>query len=338
MKNILNKIYNGKFLNYQESFQLFDTIAQEKLKKTQIIAILAIIASRKKKSEEIFGAHQASIKYIKKFPRPNYTFYDIVGTGGDKKNSFSISTVSAIIAASYGLKISKICNFSSSGKFGSADLLEDLKINTNISSKKSRIMLDKYNICFLLANKYLNIYQNLSKIRKDLDIKTIFNIIGPLLNPSYPKNALIGVYDSKLMLLLAKILKKLKYKHVIIVNSGGTDEITLHFYTKVVELKDNKIIIYKLKPKDFGLKKQKNPFIFQKNRKENFSETIKLFQGYGNSIYVDTIAMNVALLLKMNGENNLIKNTQCIIELINSGKVYFFLKKLSEFTQINKKK
>lgn len=334
MKNILDKIYNGKILNFLESFKLFDTITQEKINTTQITAILAIMSARKESTSEIYGARQALIQYVKKICIPKYFFLDIVGTGGDQQNSFSISTVSAIVAAYYGIKVSKICNFSASGNFGSANLLHDLNINIGISAEKSIEMLNKFNICFLLASQYFTSFQKVTNIRKKLKKKTIFNLLGPLLNPMEPKYALIGIYNSKFMLSYAKILKKLNYKHVIIVNSNGIDEVTLHSTTEIVELQDNKLIMYQLIPEDFGLKKKNIAYILQKNQKENYEETIKLFQGLGNQLYVETIAINVSLLLKIYGENNLKKNTQKIINLINSGKIYHFLTKLSKFTYI----
>ncbi|VFP81474.1 anthranilate phosphoribosyltransferase [Buchnera aphidicola] len=330
MKKILKKIYNGVCLNKQESFILFNHILNEKLNSIQISAILAIMASRTETYEEIIGARKSVIQHMKYFPTPSYMISDIVGTGGDQKNSFNISTVSAIVAACYGIKIVKMCNINSSSNSGSANLLQKLKINLKISSNKSMKSLDKFNICFLLANFYLKSFKKISKIRSLLKTKTIFNILGPLLNPSKPHFSLIGVYKKDLMSIYAKILSNLKYKKAIIVNSGGIDEATLYDDTYIVEVNNNKIIKYILSPKDFGLKEYSKNFILDKNEVENYIETIKLFKGKGEPVYVKTVAINVALLMKVLGYDNLSQNTLNILNFINTGKIYNFVLQLSK--------
>ncbi|MGI4816726.1 MAG: anthranilate phosphoribosyltransferase [Janthinobacterium lividum] len=329
MKKILKKIYNGKYLNELESYTLFYNIFHKNINDMQISAILSILSYRKETYEEIIGARKFLMKSVKLFPKPNYVVSDIVGTGGDQKNSFNISTVSALVSACYGIKIAKICNINSSGNFGSANLLQKLNINTTLSPKQSRKCLDNENICFLLANSYFNDFKKISNIRKSLCTRTIFNILGPLLNPAQPKHALIGVYKKELMFLYAKILSRLQYKRAIIVHSGGTDEATLYSETHIVELNNKKIIKYKVSPKDFGLKICDKKYLINKTKKENYVETIKLLQGKGNPAYTQTIAINVALLMKILGNDDISQNTLKILNFINTGQVYDFVIKLS---------
>ncbi|WP_075431896.1 anthranilate phosphoribosyltransferase [Buchnera aphidicola] len=333
MKKILKKIYKNNFLTKKESFFIFNQILNKKINNIQLSAILAIMSARKETEHEVIGARKACLQYQPTFPKTNYICADIVGTGGDQKNSFNISTVSSIVAAYYGIKIAKICNVSSSGIVGSVDLLTHFNINVFISPEKSKKLLDKYNICFLSANQYLNIFKRVEKVRKILSTKTIFNKLGPILNPVQPSYSIIGVYSSKLLLFFAKILKKLKYKNAIVVHSEGSDEIILCKNIQIAELKNNQINQYTLSAKDFGLKEIEKDCLFNKTKKENYQETKKLFQGLGKTYYVNTIAANVALLLKItNISNNLITNTTTIIKLIQSGKIYNFIKKLSKFT------
>lgn len=333
MKTILKKIYNNKILTKKESFFLFDKILKKKIHDIQLSAILAIMSARKETVNEILGARKACLKNIPIFPKLNYSCIDIVGTGGDKKNSFNISTVSAIVAACYGLKIAKICNISSSGAIGSVDLLTHLNINVFIPPEKSKKLLDTYNICFLSANQYLKIFQAARKVRKILNTKTIFNILGPFLNPVKPSYSLIGVHSPKLLCYFAEILKKIKKQNAIIVHSEGADEVILCNNIQISEVKNNKIKEYTLTSKDFGLKSQEKNNLFNKTKEENYHETIKLFKGCGEKNYVNTIAANVALLLKLtNNSQNLIANTLNIIKFINSGKIYHFIYQLSKFT------
>ncbi|VFP83669.1 anthranilate phosphoribosyltransferase [Buchnera aphidicola] len=334
MKKILKKIYNGTYLNELESYTLFKSIFNKEINDMQIASILAILSSRTETYEEIIGARTFLAQHIQSFPKSNNIISDIVGTGGDQQNSFNISTVSAIVAACYGIKIAKICNIGSSSQLGSANLLQQLNININITPEQSRQCLDEMNICFLLANKYLGIFNTVSKIRSSLQIKTIFNILGPLLNPAQPTHALIGVYKPQLMLIYAKILSRLPYKRVIIVHSGGIDEATLHSNTTVVELKNKKIKKYILSPEDFGLKKHHKIYITKKSKIENYLETIKLFKGQGEPIYTQTIAINVSLLMKVLGNNDIRKNTLDILNFINTGQVYKFVVKLSQLCKL----
>ncbi|WP_075433798.1 anthranilate phosphoribosyltransferase [Buchnera aphidicola] len=333
MKKILKKIYSGEYLSEIESYTLFHNIFYKKLNDIQIAAVLAILSARSETYEEILGARKLVIQHIKNFPKPSYCVVDIVGTGGDQKNSFNISTVSAIVAACYGIKIAKMCNVGSFHNLGSANLLKKLNFNLEIPVKQAIYSLDKYNVCFLLANFYLDHFKNVSKVRSLLKTKTIFNILGPLLNPIQPKHALIGVYKIELMLIYAKILATLKYKRAIIVHSGGMDEATLHANTHVVELNNNNVTEYILSPEDFGLQKCPKKYILNKTSEENYLETIKLFQGSGEKTYVRTIAINVSLLMKVLGSENLRENTLNILEFIKTGKIYDFVLQLSRLYQ-----
>ncbi|VFP81098.1 Anthranilate phosphoribosyltransferase [Buchnera aphidicola (Cinara kochiana kochiana)] len=334
MKKILKKIYNGKYLNELESYTLFESIFKKKINNMQIAAVLAILSSRTETYEEIIGARKFLIQQMPLFPKSHGYISDIVGTGGDQQNSFNISTVSAIVSACYGIKIAKICNIGSSSQLGSANLLQQLNINTNITPKQSKQCLDKMNICFLLANNYLSDFKKISKIRSLLQTKTIFNILGPLLNPAQPTYALIGVYKPQLMLTYARILSYLLYKRAIIVHSSGIDEATLHSNTTIVELNNKQIKEYELSPEDFGLKKYHKNYIIKKSKLENYLETIKLFKGKGEPVYTQTIAMNVSLLMKVLGNNDIRKNTSDILNFINTGQVYKFVLKLSKLCKL----
>ncbi|VFP85882.1 Anthranilate phosphoribosyltransferase [Buchnera aphidicola (Cinara pseudotaxifoliae)] len=330
MKKILKKIYNGECLNKLESYTLFHNIFHKNLNDIQISAILSILSYRTETYEEIIGARKFLMQSMKLFPKPNYIISDIVGTGGDQKNSFNISTVSALVAACYGIKIAKMCNINSSGNLGSANLLQKLKINVALSPQQSKKYLDNKNICFLLANSYFSDFEKISHVRKSLHTRTIFNILGPLLNPAQPKHALIGVYKVELMLLYAKILSKLQYQRAIIVHSGGIDEATLYSETHIVELNNKKIIKYKVYPEDFGLKKCDKKYLINKTEQENYIETIKLLKGKGEPVYAQTIAINIALLMKVLGNDDISQNTLKILNFINTGQVYDFVIRLSK--------
>ncbi|HAO0783035.1 TPA: anthranilate phosphoribosyltransferase, partial [Escherichia coli] len=168
----------------------------------------------------------------------DYLFADIVGTGGDGSNSINISTASAFVAAACGLKVAKHGNRSVSSKSGSSDLLAAFGINLDMNADKSRQALDELGVCFLFAPKYHTGFRHAMPVRQQLKTRTLFNVLGPLINPAHPPLALIGVYSPELVLPIAETLRVLGYQRAAVVHSGGMDEVSLHAPTIVAELHD----------------------------------------------------------------------------------------------------
>ncbi|QNS01975.1 MAG: anthranilate phosphoribosyltransferase [Buchnera aphidicola (Pentalonia nigronervosa)] len=322
MKKILEKIDKLQFLNQNESYQLFKFITSRELKRSFLESILIKMHKRGESIDEIIGAIHFFSENMQFFPSPNYIFSDIVGTGGDLKNTINVSTASSFVASACGFKIIKHCNQGISSTCGSADLLKKFNIDLNVSANASRQCLEKLNICFLFAPKYHHGFQNVNVVRKFLKIRTIFNILGPFLNPAKPSIILIGVYNKNFMIPAIEILKQLKYKRAIVVHGNNTDEVVLWGKTYVSELNNSNIVSYKLTPEDFGLKNYTNPIFFQSSPEQNYSIIKNVMQGQGSAFYEELIAVNVAMLLKLFGEHDLKKNTQLALNKIRSGDVY----------------
>ncbi|QFQ32111.1 anthranilate phosphoribosyltransferase [Buchnera aphidicola] len=329
MQHIFKKLYKLESLDQEESYRLFNSIISGKINEIQLSSILTAMHVRHESIEEILGAIGACLKAMKFFPRPNYIFADIVGTGGDSKNTINISTASAFTASHLGFKIIKHCNKGVSSKSGSSDILKKFKINLNPSIQSSLKTLDQLNICFLFAPKYHDGFQYVSKIRKTLKIKTIFNLLGPFLNPSRPFFTVIGVYKKDLINPMVEILKKLKYQRGIIIHSDGTDEVTLNGITYVSELLNKKIHSYQLEAKDFGLKEHIKPIHAVSSQEESYNIIKKTLQGKGDRLYEELIAVNVAILLKIFGYEDLKKNTKMVLNKIRSGEIYKHIIKIS---------
>lgn len=330
MQNIFNKIYDSKCLSQKESYQLFNCISSGRITDIQLASILIAMRIRGESVEEIIGAIYAFSENMKYFPRPNYIFSDIVGTGGDANNTINVSTASAFVAATCGYKIIKHCNQGISSKSGSSNLLEKFNINLHASSKQSRKTLDELNICFLFAPKYHHGFQYANNVRKVLKTKTILNILGPFLNPAVPSLSVIGVYSKKLISPAVKILKRLKYKRGIVLHGNNTDEVTLNGITYISELLNNKITSYELRPQDFGLEIHPKKLFLESSSKENYRIISEIMQGKGDRLYEELIAVNVALLLKVFGKENLRENTQLALDKIRSGDVYKHIKNVSD--------
>ncbi|MCX2960208.1 anthranilate phosphoribosyltransferase [Rodentibacter caecimuris] len=329
---LLEQIYNGNPLSNSESSMLFNGIMQGEFGNEQIAAMLIALKVRGVTVEEISGAVAASLQNAKSFPRPDYPFADIVGTGGDGQNTINISTASCIVAAAMGVKVAKHGNRSVSSQSGASDVLTALNVNINISPETARQALDEIGVCFLFAQQYHSGFRYVAPVRAALKTRTIFNILGPLINPARPNYNLLGVYTPELVKTYAETAVALGHQHSFVVHGSGLDEVALHGETQVAEVKDGKIEYFTLTPEDFGLKMQSLESLRGSEPQENAKILTALLQGSGKPEQANAIAANTALLLKLFGYNDLKQNTQNVLETLASGKAFETLQKLTKYS------
>ncbi|MBD2792699.1 anthranilate phosphoribosyltransferase [Xenorhabdus sp. CUL] len=322
MQLILDKLLNAQTLTQQESQQLFTAVIHGELSDVQLTAILVSLKLRGEQPQEIAGAAQAFLANAAPFPRPDYTFCDIVGTGGDGSNSINISTTSAFVAAACGLKVAKHGNRSISSRSGSSDLLAAFGVALDACAEESRRALDELGICFLFAPQYHCGFRHAAQVRQQLKTRTLFNILGPLINPARPSLSLIGVYSPTLIEPIAHTLQALGYQRAAVVHSGGMDEVSLHAPTYVAELRHGEIHQYQLTATDFGLPSHHISSLKGGTPEENRDMSTMLLQGHGQKAHIDTVAANVALLMKIHGQEDLRENTQLALNIIYSGQAY----------------
>ncbi|MGL4668768.1 MAG: anthranilate phosphoribosyltransferase [Saezia sp.] len=329
MQELLEKIYIGSVLTQEESQQLFHHMMSGSLEPTQFAAALIAMKARGEHPHEIAGAATASLQHAQPFEHPHYMFADIVGTGGDGANSINISTASAFVAAACGLPIAKHGNCSVSSKSGSSDVLTELGLKLDMDAHTSRTALDDLGVCFLFAQQYHPGFKHAAPIRKQLKTRTIFNILGPLINPARPPLALIGVYSPKLVTPVAETLRLLGYKRAAVVHGNGTDEVAIHGSTQVAELYKGEIISYELTPQDFGLPTYTLADIEGGSPKENSVALAHLLQGKGQPAHEAAIIANVALLMRLFGKEDIQENAREDLSVIRSGKPYQHLEALA---------
>ncbi len=322
MQQILEKLYRAERITRQESEQLFGSIIQGQLEPVQLAAALISMKIRGEHPDEIAGAASALLADALPFPRPDYPFADIVGTGGDGSNSINISTASAFVAAACGVRVAKHGNRSVSSRSGSSDLLAAFGIRLDMTPEQSRQALDDLGVCFLFAPQYHSGFRHAMPVRQQLKTRTLFNVLGPLINPARPPLALIGVYSPELVLPIAQTLRVLGYQRAAVVHGGGMDEVALHAPTQVAELKDGEISSYQLVPADFGLKSQPVEALLGGTPEENRDILARLLQGKGDPAHESAVAANVALLLKLFGQEDLRENTQRALAVIRGGGAY----------------
>ena len=328
---LLEQLYGGHSLSTSESTALFNAVIQGELSNEQIAAMLIALKVRGANTEEITGAVAASLQNAKAFPHPNYAFADIVGTGGDGQNTINISTASAIVAASMGAKVAKHGNRSVSSKSGASDVLIALGVNVNVTPEQARQALDEIGVCFLFAQQYHSGFRHVAPVRAALKTRTIFNILGPLINPARPTYHLLGVYAPELVKTYAETAVALEHQHSFVVHGSGLDEVALHGETQVAEIKNGKIEYFTLTPEDFGLKAQSLESLRGGEPQENAQMLTALLQGKGKAEHANAVAANTALLLKLFGHDDLKQNVQNVLAHLASGNAFETLQKLTTY-------
>ena len=253
IKEAILKLSKKENLNYEEAKEVMNEIMSGKATAVQMSSYLTALSMKGETIEEITGSAAGMRENCIKLLH-NMEALEIVGTGGDNSNSFNISTASAIVIAAGGVAVAKHGNRAASSKCGAADVLEELGININISPEKSREILSKINICFLFAQNYHIAMKYVAPVRKELGIRTVFNILGPLSNPAGANIELMGVYDESLIEPLAKVMQNLGVKRgMVVFGTDKIDEISMSSETKVCEILDKENLkSYTISPKDFG--------------------------------------------------------------------------------------
>ena len=305
------------------------------------IDINILLISLKIKGEqpqEIAGAALALRKHAQTFPITNYQTADSCGTGGSGMNTVNISTMVAFVLAECGLPMVKHGNRSISSKCGSADVLEQVGFKIDLTAEQSKQCLDQFNFCFLFAPHYHHGVKHVMPVRQQLETRTIFNLLGPLINPAQPELQLMGVYAPDLCLPAAETLKLAGCKSTMVVHSAGYDEITLHSETKVVELKENEITSYTLTHTDFGLPSCYKEDITGNDPKINAEILLDILSGKLDTkkkvAIANTVAANAGALLKLSKKTDSFKTgAQEALEVIQSGKAAERLKQLALLSQ-----
>ena len=257
IKDAIIKIVNKGDLTYDEAKTVMLEIMNGQTTPTQNAAFLAALSTKSTKAEtidEISGCAEAMRSMATPVPHPGMEVLEVVGTGGDGAHSFNISTTSAMVIASAGVKVAKHGNRAASSLCGTADCLETLGVNIEQDPKLALKMLEETNFCFLFAQKYHAAMKYIGPIRKELGFRTVFNILGPLTSPAKPTMILLGVYDEYLVEPLAKVLSTLGVKRgVVAYGQEKLDEISPNGPTTICELRDGYYRTSILRPEDFGM-------------------------------------------------------------------------------------
>ncbi|MCB1898157.1 anthranilate phosphoribosyltransferase [Cognatazoarcus halotolerans] len=255
-QDALQRTIEHREIFFDEMVSLMRRIMAGEISPVMTAAILAGLRTKKETIGEIAAAatvmRELSTKVV--VPPPNDNFLDVVGTGGDGANTFNISTTTAFVAAAAGARVAKHGGRSVSSSSGSADVLESLGVNLALSAEQVAECIDETGIGFMFAPNHHSAMKNVAPVRKELGVRTIFNILGPLTNPAGAPNTLMGVFHPDLVGIQVRVMQQLGAKHVMVVyGRDGMDEVSLGAATMVGELKDGEIREYEIHPEDFGL-------------------------------------------------------------------------------------
>jgi len=327
MKKFLEKLKNKQDLSFNESKAAFEILMQGGASDSEIFDFLTLLSVKGEVADEIAGG-----VYVLRDKSKRVNVKDCIdtcGTGGDGMNTLNISTASALLLASMGIKVAKHGNKAVSSKCGSGDVLEALNINIDLEPKGIEEQIDKNNFGFMFAPNYHSAMRFVGPARKKIGKRTIFNMIGPLSSPALVERQVVGVYDKRLLKIFADALKNINIKFAWIVNSeDGLDEISPYAKTNIIQLKDGKISEIIIDPKQLNIDANKFEDLLGNDAKFNAGKIIDIFKGEDND-FSKAVCLNTAAGLivanKHSSFNDAYENAR---KHILSGKTYKNLKKI----------
>ncbi|SDC16841.1 anthranilate phosphoribosyltransferase [Candidatus Frackibacter sp. WG13] len=335
MKEFINQLMEGKNLSIKQAAEAMNLIMSGKATKAQIAGFITALRMKGETVEEITGCAQVMRDKATEVKPKEPIVVDTCGTGGDGVGTFNISTTTALVIAGAGVPVAKHGNRSVSSRSGSADVLEALGVNLELSSQEVAKAVDEIGIGFLYAPKFHKAMKHAIGPRKELGIRTVFNILGPLTNPARAKRQVLGVYDPELTSVLARVLGNLGVEKAFVVHgAGGLDEISILGETKVSYLCDGKVEELTIHPNDFGLSVAELEAIKGGTVQDNAEITLEILKGESGPTR-DIILLNSAAgLLIADQVDNLEEGVELAAKIIDSGKA---LEKLEELISYTKK-
>lgn len=296
IENAIKKLTEGQDLTFDETNQVIDEIMTGNTTSVQISSFLTALSVKKETVDEIAGAADAMRAHALDF-KADEPVLEIVGTGGDHSNSFNISTTSALVVAASGIPVAKHGNRAASSKSGAADVLKSLGVQINLDPKRSEEILNQIGICFLFAQEYHKAMKYVAPVRKELGIRTLFNVLGPLANPAHASSQVLGVYDESLVEPMAKVLDQIGVKDAAVIHGqDGFDEASISAPTTVMEVHNGEFTKYEITPEQFGLKRANKSDIIGGTPDENAEITMNILKG-NKGPQRDVILVNSALAI-----------------------------------------
>ncbi|MCH5199926.1 MAG: anthranilate phosphoribosyltransferase [Oscillospiraceae bacterium] len=335
IKEAITKLINKEDLSAETVEQVMDEIMTGQASPILMASYLTALEAKGAVIEEITASAKGMRRAGTQLKHRDAVF-EIVGTGGDFSNSFNISTTASIVIAAAGVKVAKHGNVAATSKSGSANCLEALGVKIDLEPEQMEQVLEECGMCFLFAQKYYSAMKYVGPVRKELGIKTVFNILGPLSNPAAAEIQVMGVYDESLVEPLARVLSKLGVKRgMVIYGTDRLDEVSVGAPTKVCEFDGDSFNSYTIKPEDFGITPASKDEISGGSGEENAKITLGILGGEIKDARRDVVLLNAGCGLYVAGKaDSVAEGVKLAAELIDSGKA---LAKLKEFIEATNK-
>lgn len=333
IREAIVEVAAGKNLSYETAEAVMDQIMGGRASQIQMAAFLTAMSMKGETIDEITASAAGMRKHCIRLLH-DMDVLEIVGTGGDRSNTFNISTTSALVVSAAGIPVAKHGNRAASSKCGAADVLEALGVDITVSPERSREILENIGICFLFAQNYHLSMKYVAPVRKELGIRTIFNILGPLTNPAGANMQLLGVYEEELVEPMARVLANLGVKNAMVVyGQDGLDEISMSAPTTVCEVRSGSYQSYIISPEDFGLRRCGKEELIGGTPEENARITREILSGTAGSKADAVILNSAAALYVADPSLNLKQAAEQAREIIGSGKA---LAQLDEFVALSR--
>ena len=334
-QDALTRVIEHREIFHDEMLDLMRQIMRGEISPLMTAAIITGLRVKKETVGEITAAAQVMREMSARIEvADNSNFVDIVGTGGDGSNTFNISTASMFVAAAAGAKVAKHGGCGVSSKSGSADVLEALGVNINLTPQQVGDCLAATGIGFMFAPNHHAAMKNVAPVRREMGVRTIFNILGPLTNPAGAPNSLLGVFHPDLVGILVRVMERLGAKHVMVVHGkDGMDEVSLGASTLVGELKDGTIREYEIHPEDFGLRMASNRSLRVEDAAESKDVVLSVLDNLpGTALEIVVFNVGVALYVANRAES-IGQGVAMAREALASGAARAKLDEFARFTQ-----
>jgi anthranilate phosphoribosyltransferase len=296
MKNILNHLFEYKTLDYEQAKEILINVASGQYSEAEIAAFLSVFIMRTVKVDELKGFRDGLLELCLRVDLSDFDTIDLCGTGGDGKNTFNISTISSFVVAGAGVKVAKHGNYGVSSSCGSSNVLEYLGYTFTTDESRLKKELDKAGICFLHAPLFHKAMKNVAPVRKNLGIKTFFNILGPMVNPSFPNNQIVGVFSLELARLYGYLYQLSGKKYTIIHALDGFDEISLTGPVKLISNDSERIC----STEELGFQTYRPEDLFGgKSVADSAKICMNILEGEGTKAQNDVVLVNSAMALQV---------------------------------------
>lgn len=333
-RQTMNELLSSQPLARDTIRQLFGRFVRGDFDEIQAAAIVAAMKARGEQAEELVGAAEGLLESAVPFPGAPVNAIDIVGTGGDGLNTLNISTLAALTAAAIGVPVAKHGNRSITSLSGSFDLLQRLGLNLNASPEKASELLNRVGICCLFAPNYHGGLKHVGDLRRRMNARTIFNLLGPLVNPARPRAILLGVASENLLRVMSESLVKLNVRTAAVVHGGGLDEIAPHAETRVVMIESGAMRETTVKPEDFGFPRCRLEELTCRTVEESHERAERILAGAGSDAENAAVSMNAALAAKVfQGQGELRDWSERAVVALRAGEVQRLVQRYRELDQ-----